>query len=89
MYAKTRYKLGTREYHPETDGEDTRAASWEIVKTILEAYGDADFWDLACACRGHIHGVTRARGPQSWIRYLARSGYIVPIDGILNGLEWE
>ena len=45
--------------------------SWRIVKAILDAYGEADFWDLAVACRGHRHygRADSGRPPQAFIEY--------------------
>jgi hypothetical protein len=54
--------------------------SWKIIEAILDAYGSADFWDLAVAVRQHKHGTKRARGPQSFIRYCIRSGWIERCD---------
>ena len=54
--------------------------SWKIIEAILEAYGSADFWDLAAAVRGHKHGTMKAKGPQSFVRYCIRSGWIERCD---------
>ena len=51
--------------------------SWRIVEAILRAYQTADFWDLSVAVRGHRHGTKAAKGPQSFIRYCIRSGWLV------------
>ncbi len=51
--------------------------SWRIIEAILVAYDTADFWDLAVAVRGHKHGKKRVRGPQSFVRYCIRSGWLV------------
>ncbi len=50
--------------------------SWNIIEAILNAYGSADFWDLAVAVRDHKHGTKKAKGPQSFVRYCIRSGWI-------------
>ena len=70
-YAGT-YKLGER---PQTLALHNRA-SWKIIEAILDAYGTADFWDLAVAVRGHKHGTKGAKGPQSFVRYCIRSGWL-------------
>ncbi len=41
--------------------------SWKIIEAILDAYGVADFWDLAVAVRGHKHGTKKVKGPQSFV----------------------
>jgi hypothetical protein len=51
-------------------------ASWRVIEAILAAYGTADFWDLAVAVRGHKHGTQRVRGPQSFVRYCIRNGWL-------------
>ena len=51
--------------------------SWQIIEAILCAYGRADFWDLSVAVRGHKHGTKSAKGPQSFVRYCIRSGWLV------------
>lgn len=67
-----RYKLGAR---PQ-DLAAHNLASWKIIEAILDAYGVADFWDLAVAVRGHKHGTKRAKGPQSFVRYCIRSSWL-------------
>ncbi len=53
--------------------------SWRIIEAILTAYGKADFWDLAVAVRGHKHGTKSAKGPQDFIRYCIKSGWLVRV----------
>lgn len=50
--------------------------SWKIIEAIMNAYGAADFLDLAVAVRGHQHGTKKANGPQSFVRYCIRSGWL-------------
>ena len=50
--------------------------SWRIIEAILDAYGCADFWDLSVAVRDHKHGTKNAKGPQSFVRYCIRSGWL-------------
>lgn len=52
-------------------------ASWNIIETILKAYGTADFYDLSVAVRQHVHGDKAASGPQSFVSYCIRSGWLV------------
>lgn len=51
-------------------------ASWNIIEAILRAYGTADFYDLSVAVRQHVHGDKAASGPQSFVSYCIRSGWI-------------
>lgn len=50
--------------------------SWRVIEAILDAYGAAEFWDLAVAIRPHEFRTQRNRGPQSFVRYCIRSGWI-------------
>jgi hypothetical protein len=50
--------------------------SWRIIQAILDAYGSADFWDLSVAVRGHKHGTKSAKGPQGFVRYCIKSGWL-------------
>lgn len=50
--------------------------SWKIIEAILTAYGTADFWDLSVAVRGHKHGTKSARGPQDFVKYCIKNGWI-------------
>lgn len=54
------------------------AVSWAIIEAIMAAYGSADYWDLACACRGHLHenDPDDPRGPQHWIDYCIKNGWL-------------
>lgn len=52
-------------------------ASWNVVEAIMTAYGTADFYDLAVAVRHHAHGDKSASGPQSFISYCIRNGWLV------------
>ena len=67
-----RYKLGSL---PQSLASHN-LKSWKIIETILDAYGTADFWDLAVAVRGHKHGTKKVKGPQSFVRYCIRSGWL-------------
>ena len=52
--------------------------SWRIIYAIMLAYGSARFWDLCAAVRGHRH-MDREKtglGPQSFVRYCIRSGWL-------------
>jgi len=71
-YAGKKYRLGDT---PNMLNPDN-AASWRIIEAMITAYGPRDFWDLAVACRDHKHGTQAAKGPQSWIRYCIRSGWL-------------
>ena len=51
-------------------------ASWRIIEAILIARGEADYYDLAVAVRGHEHGTKAAVGPQSFISYCIKSGWL-------------
>lgn len=50
--------------------------SWNIIEAILTAYGTADYYDLAVAVRRHKHGDKKAHGPQSFVSYCIRSGWL-------------
>jgi hypothetical protein len=50
--------------------------SWKIIEAILDAYGTADFWDLSVAVRGHKFETKKVKGPQSFIRYCIRNGWL-------------
>ena len=67
-----RYKMGT------TPGNlaPHNQASWSVIAAILRAYGTADYYDLAVAVRNHQHGDKKAVGPQSFISYCIRSGWL-------------
>lgn len=52
------------------------ASSWQIIKTILDVRGTADFWDMAVAVRGHESGTKSDPGPQGFIRYCIRRGWL-------------
>jgi hypothetical protein len=75
-YAGKQYKLG-RPYAAQITGTNTNAQSWAIIEAMFALHPVWDFWDLAVACRHHIHGTQAAKGPQSWVRYLIRSGHLV------------
>lgn len=66
------YKLGTCPSRLASHNQ----ASWNVLKAILEAYGTADFYDLAVAVRRHVHGDKSASGPQSFVSYCIRSGWL-------------
>lgn len=51
-------------------------SSWKIIAAILEAYGTADYYDLAVAVRHHNHGTKTASGPQSFVSYCIRRGWL-------------
>lgn len=67
------YKLG----EPPRSLMPHNLASWKVIEAILTAYGTADFWDLSVAVRGHKHGTKSAKGPQSFIRYCIKRGWLV------------
>ena len=71
-YAGT-YKLGVR---PQRLAPHN-LASWRIIEAILDAYGTADFWDLAVAVRGHKHGTKGVKDPQHFVSYCNRMGWLV------------
>ncbi len=52
-------------------------SSWRIIEAILHAYGTADYFDLAVAVRGHRHGTKSASGPQAFVSYCIRRGWLV------------
>lgn len=70
-YAGT-YKLGTAPARLLTHNQ----TSWRIIEAIFTAYGTAEFWDLSVAVRGHKHGTTASKGPQDFVRYCIRSGWL-------------
>ena len=51
-------------------------ASWKVIAAILEARGSADYYDLAVAVRGHEHGTKSTSGPQSFVSYCIKSGWL-------------
>ena len=51
-------------------------ASWSIIEAILSARGEANFWDLAAAVRGHKDGSSPFKGPQSFVRYCVRREWL-------------
>lgn len=67
-----RYKLGAKPVRLVAHN----AASWRIIEAILEARGTADYYDLAVAVRGHEHGDKAAKGPQSFVSYCIKSGWL-------------
>ena len=50
--------------------------SWKVIAAVLDAYETADFWDLSVAVRGHKHGTKKVKGPQSFVRYCIRCGWL-------------
>lgn len=68
-----RYKLGEQPSRLSPHNE----ASWRVIEAILQAYSVADFYDLAVAVRHHVHGDKAAAGPQSFVSYCIRSGWLV------------
>lgn len=80
-YAGKSYRLG-RPYYPEKNGKHTNAQSWAVIQAMFRLNASIDFWDLAVAVRHHRHGTQKARGPQSFIRYLIRSGHLVEVGGL-------
>ena len=67
------YRLGTRP----SSLAPHNAASWAIIEAILAARSKANFYDLAVAVRGHVHGTKNAKGPQSFVSYCIRRGWLV------------
>jgi hypothetical protein len=51
-------------------------ASWNIIEAVLRAYGTAEFFDLAVAVRNHAHGDKAESGPQSFVSYCIRNGWL-------------
>lgn len=66
------YKLGTTPLHLAPHNQQ----SWDIIAAILKAYGTADYYDLAVSVRQHRHGDKAASGPQSFVSYCIRSGWL-------------
>lgn len=56
--------------------EENNLASWRVIDAILEAYGEADFWDLAVAVRGHKHYGETAGAPQKFVQYCINNGWL-------------
>jgi hypothetical protein len=67
-----RYMLGTK---PQGLAHHN-LKSWRIIEAMLEARGSVDYYDLAVAVRGHEHGTKAARGPQSFVSYCIRRGWL-------------
>ena len=51
--------------------------SWKIVEAILDPCGTADFRDLAVAVRGHKYGTKGVKGPQHFVSYCIKMGWLV------------
>lgn len=68
-----RYKIGDRPQNLAAHN----LVSWRIIEAILDAYGSADFYDLAVAVRGHVHGTKSASGPQSFVSYCIKCNWLV------------
>ena len=66
------YRMGT----PPEGLAAHNLASWKIINAILEAYETADYYDLAVAVRNHKHGTKAASGPQSFVSYCIRRGWL-------------
>lgn len=66
------YKLGTTPSWLAPHNQE----SWDIIVAILKAYGRADYYDLAVSVRQHKHGDKAASGPQSFVSYCIRSGWL-------------
>ncbi len=66
------YKLGTAPTRLAPHNQE----SWDIIVAILKAYGKADYYDLAVSVRQHKHGDKAASGPQSFVSYCIRSGWL-------------
>jgi len=67
-----RYKLAVRPQRLVSHN----LASWRIIEAILDARGTADYYDLAVAVRGHQHGTKAASGPQSFVSYCIKAGWL-------------
>lgn len=68
------YKLGLPPARPLAAHNQ---ASWDIIAARLRARGTADYYDLSVAVRGHQHGTRSATGPQSFVSYCIRRGWLV------------
>jgi hypothetical protein len=63
-----RYRLGRE---PKLTAEQN-AASWKVIAAMLEAYGGADFDDLAVAVSQHDHHA----GGRAFVEYCIRNGWL-------------
>lgn len=72
-YAGKKYRVG----RPPGTMALHNHVSWMIIEAMIKAYGAREFWDLAVAVRGHKHGDKAAKGPQSFVRYCIREGWLV------------
>ncbi len=61
-----------------TAGHNQR--SWDIIETILQRKGSADFWDLSDAVRGHLNCGKRKGSPHQFISYCIRRGWLERVD---------
>jgi hypothetical protein len=78
-HAGKRFRLGKA---PQRQMARHNEVSWRIIVAIMEAYGSADYWDLACACRGHLHenNPDDRRGPQHWVDYCIKREWLVEVS---------
>jgi hypothetical protein len=65
-----------KQYSPRPKCNNTNYESWEVVKSIINAYGPTNYWALAKACNRHIHGSSATTG-KAWIDYLLQRGYLL------------
>lgn len=61
-----------------TTGHNQR--SWDIIESIIQRTGSADFWDLSDAVRDHLHCGKTTGSPHQFISYCIRRGWLERID---------
>lgn len=74
--AGKRYKLG-RPYDAQQKSTNSNYESWQVILAMFALAPVHDYGDLCVACRHHRHGDGSKHGPEPWIDYLIKNGWLV------------